>query len=73
MTDEKTSPKSVGAVTVGSGEGRSVTDRGPSHQSAPLVSSRSEAIIKEGLGSAADGQSRSWQIAEPSLSRLPWT
>ena len=47
MTDEKTSPKSVGAVTVGSGEGRSVTDRGPSHQSAPLVSSRSEATIKE--------------------------
>ena len=47
MTDEKTNPKSDGAVTVGSGKGRSVTDRGPSHQSAPPVSSKSEAIIKE--------------------------
>ena len=47
MADEKTSPKSARAVTVGSGEGRSVTDRGPSHQSAHPVSSKSEAIIKE--------------------------
>lgn len=47
MTDEKTSPKSAGAVTVGSGEARSDADRGPSHQSGRPVSSKSEAIIKE--------------------------
>ena len=47
MTHKKTSPKATGAVTEGSGKGRSGKDRGPSNQSARPVSSKSEAIIKE--------------------------
>lgn len=47
MTAENTSPKSASTVAVKSGEGRSVTDRASSGQSAHPVSSESEAIIKE--------------------------
>lgn len=47
MTEESISPKSVGAVTAGSGRDRSVADRVPSNQATHPVSSESEAIIRE--------------------------
>jgi len=47
MTEESTSPKSVGAVTAGSGGDRSVADRVPSNEATDRVSSKPEAIIME--------------------------